>query len=113
MRLRWLRHLDELVVDGTNARMRQCLESGTGPSLPAPTGYTPPRSSHAATDTARQPDRTPTAPSAPPSQPSPLRQPRSSVLYISPQPLAAHPIGYGVPVPRSVERWICDAEGTA
>ena len=109
--MRWLRYRNEMVAAGTNSMMRRLLESGKGPTLESPLAYSLRRSSQLAMDRVRLLDRTPTAPSAPPSLPLILRAPR--VLYQSPAPPEIFQPECGWPAAARVERWIDGAEGTA
>ena len=109
--MRWLRYRREMVIDGTNSRMRALLESGRGPSLQSPLGYSLQQNNIVGRRTALPLDRTPPLPSAPTLGPAASLRPQ--VLYASPQPPEVFPLGYGLPVPATVERWLCDAEGTA
>ena len=109
--MRWLRYRNEMVAAGTNSMMRRLLESGKGPKLQSPLAYDLRKSSTAAMSKVRSPDRTPTAPSAPPSLPLVLRAPR--VLYQSPAPPDIFQPESGWPDGRPVERWMHGEEGIA
>ena len=109
--MRWLRYRNEMVAAGTNSMMRRLLESGKGPSLQSPLAYDLRRSSQLAMDRVRQPDRTPTAPSAPASAPPEWGLPEVAFRSLTP-PEVFQP-EYGWPEWKKVERWLCDAEGKA
>lgn len=107
--MKLLRYRSEVMVAGLNARMRMLLGAGITPArifhAQDALGSTPPASRTAPIH------HTPPETSAPASHPSPPVVPRVVVAYESPTDLAG--LAYPGVLPPTVERWVCDEEGSA
>lgn len=111
--MKLIRWRGQLIVDGYVTRMRRLLAAHTDPVPQSPVPDAPDN-----TDSAKR--KAPTVHHTPDDslvlallEQALVEGPQSQLVYVSPRLSEPFPIGFGLPVPRSVEKWIGVEEGSA